>query len=158
MKMTPEKFKKLKAKLKLSGKLLAKLFGVSPTTISLYMRGAIKLSHTSDFIERVEAFSVLSAEEQAEHIKSVLGNDVGYQRLLLRETGRLARALAEQHGYEQVEAFMLAHYSRHAAPPKFDLAAMTTAFRKAKGNVPKITKAKLKKMHDAAWSNGMKMF
>ena len=153
--MTPNKLKKIQDKFRLSGNQLARLFGVSPTTISLYKRGKMNLSRTAYFIERMEAFDNLSDEGKENFIRDVFRDDAGYKKSLIGETGRIARALVEQHGYEQMEAFIIAHYSRHAMPPNFDIPAMSTAYQKASKNKPWITKTELMRILKAAGRNGM---
>lgn len=144
--MTPEKLEKLQGKLGLSGKHLAKLFGVSDTTISLYKSGKMKLSRTSDFMMRMKAFAAFSSEERDQHLQSVLCGDVDYQRMLLRETGKRARALVEQHNCDPILAFKIAHYGHHNFPMKIHIWDIVAAYQNCIGQAPKISKAEFKKM------------
>lgn len=156
--MTPNKLKSIQKKYRLTGKQMAKLFGVSSTTISLYKSGNLKLSRTADFIERLEAFDRLSDEGKAQQIQSILHDDVSYQKSLIVETGKIARALVKQHGYAQIDAFMLAHCSRYkwgALTMSLHIAEISIAYQKADGNTPLITVAQLKELIKAAQRNGM---
>lgn len=156
--MTPNRLKTIQKKWRLNGNQLAKLFDVSPTTISFYRRGKMNLSRTADFIERLEAFDKLSDEKKTQQIQSVLHDDVRYQKSLIVETGKIARALVKQHGYAQIDAFMLAHCSRYkwgALTMSLRIAEISIAYQKADGNTPLITIAQLKELIKAAQRNGM---
>lgn len=142
--MTVQHLHKIREELELTLDSMGELLGYNRMTIFNWENGINAIPRKVEVVLReIERKTPAECEVL---LKTYFGRGYHAQYTGVREAGKLARALVEQHGLERDQAFEVAHYSRSKLRPRFTEKMKETAWLRAGKTVPVISKKELQKM------------